>query len=200
MDAVLLLVKFNGKQRLKNVYTEEQRRKLILFLFKKMLKVLEGFTVYVATPDGLSGDKFTVIRDEWGDINKVISKARCMVPEDLLILPSDLPFLERDDIDLVIGEEICIVPSQDGGTNALFLPHNTDFVTQFGEDSFEKHVKLLEEKNLEYEIYESDNFRDIDTEKDILWTLEHRKNSEFSKFVKKELVAPSSLSEYMEKT
>lgn len=200
MGAVLLLVKFKGKQRLKNVYTEEKRRKLILFLFKKILKVLEGFTIYVATPDDLPDNGFTVIRDEWGDINKVISKARRMVTEDLLILPSDLPFLERDDIDVVIGGEICIVPSQNGGTNALFLPQNTDFVTQFGEDSFEKHVKLLEEKNLEYKIYESDNFRDIDTEKDILWTLEHRKNSEFSKFVKEELITLNSSSKYTEKT
>lgn len=187
MGSVLLLVKLNGKQRLKNVYTEGQRRKLVLFLFERMLRVLHGLQIYVATPNDMYGSDYTVIKDEWGDINKVITKARSMVEDDVLILPCDLPFVEREDIDLLFKGGIKIVPSQNGGTNALFLPVNVDIETQFGENSFEKHLDLLEKRNLEYEIYESDKFRDIDAEEDILWALEHEKDSEFSRFVREEL-------------
>lgn len=188
MVSILLLVKLDGKQRLINIYTEEQRKKLILFLFERMLKVLEGLAIYVATPGDLPPGKYTVIRDEWGDINKAIAKARAAVRDDFLILPCDLPFVERKDIDSLLGgTRIKIVPSQDGGTNALFLPDNTEIQTQFGENSFEKHVSLLECNDMEYEILKSDQFRDIDTEEDIFWALEHREDSEFSRFVREEL-------------
>jgi len=186
MGSILLLVKFNGKQRLKNMYTEEQRRKLILFLFERMLKILKGFKVYVATPDDFSG-YYEAIKDEWGDINKVITKARSLIKDDMLILPCDLPFVEREDIDILLEGGIKIIPSQNGGTNALFLPVEVDIETQFGEKSFKKHLALLEKKDLKYEVYESDKFRDIDTEEDIVWALEHKKNSKFSRFVREEL-------------
>lgn len=169
------------------MYTEEQRQKLILFLFERMMAVLEGMRIYVATPDGIPDNRYTIIRDEWGDINRVVARARSRITDDLLILPCDLPFVEREDINLVIGKKIMIVPSQNGGTNALFLPGWVEFETQFGKNSFQNHINVLECRDLEYETYESDDFRDIDTEEDILWALEHRRESEFSKFVKERL-------------
>lgn len=186
MVSVLLLVKLHGKQRLSHVYTGEQRQKLMLFFLERMLRVLQGLQVYVATPDDISGD-YNVIKDEWWDINKVITKARKTVKDDFLIIPCDLPFVEREDIDILIGKQVMVVPSQDGGTNALFLPVNVEIETQFGINSFEKHVQMLEKKNLEYGVYRSDKFRDIDTEEDIEWALEHEKDSEFSRFVREEL-------------
>ncbi|MBU7027821.1 MAG: hypothetical protein HXS48_12870 [Theionarchaea archaeon] len=189
MASVLLLVKLTGKKRLSHLYTEELRQKLIFFLFERMLKVLKGLTVYVATPDNFRGNGYEVIRDEWEDINRVITKARGMIKDDMLILPCDLPFVEREDVEGLLSGRITVVPSQNGGTNALFLPRDMDFETQFGESSFEKHIALLEKKSIAYEIYESDHFRDIDTEEDIAWALEHRRNSEFSRFVVEELAS-----------
>lgn len=189
MVSILVLVKLNGKQRLVKVYTKEQRRSLILFMFERMLEVLEGLSIYVATPDDLSRDSCEIIRDEWGDINKAIANARAAVKDDFLILPCDLPFVEREDIDMLLceGTKVRIVPSQDGGTNALLLPATAEIETQFGENSFERHLSLLKCNNLEYEILKSDQFRDVDTEEDILWALEHKKDSEFSRFVRQEL-------------
>ena len=189
MASVLLLVKLTGKKRLSHLYTKELRQKLILFLFERMLKVLTGLKVYVATPDNFRGNGYEVIRDEWEDINKVITKARGMIRDDVLVLPCDLPFVEREDVENLLSGRITVVPSQNGGTNALFLPKDMDFETQFGENSFEKHVALLEKKSMMYRICESDQFRDIDTEEDIGWALEHRRNSEFSRFVVKELAS-----------
>jgi 2-phospho-L-lactate guanylyltransferase len=187
MASVLLLVKLKGKQRLSHMYTEGQRQKLMVFFFERMLRILKGFTIYVATPDELPGGDYEVIKDEWGDINTVITKVRNVVKDDFLILPCDLPFLEREDIDILIEEKVVIVPSQNGGTSALFLPVSIEIETQFGINSYENHLNLLKYRNLEYGIYESDQFRDVDTEEDIMWALEHKRDSEFCKFVKEEL-------------
>lgn len=189
MASVLLLVKLTGKKRLSHLYAKEMRQKLIFFLFERMLKVLTGLKVYVATPDNFCRDGYEVIKDEWEDINKVITKARSLIRDDVLILPCDLPFVERKDVEGLLSGRITVVPSQNGGTNALFLPRDIDFETQFGESSFEKHIALLEKESIAYEIYESDHFRDIDTEEDIAWALEHRRNSEFSQFVIEELAS-----------
>ncbi|MBU7013553.1 MAG: hypothetical protein HXS52_11245 [Theionarchaea archaeon] len=184
MGSVLLLVRLSGKARLSHLYTEEQRRTLVVFLFERMLEVLEGLTVYVATPDDLVDGRFQVIRDEWKDINKVITRARKTVKEDMLVLPCDLPFVERNDITQLFNDRIKIVPSQNGGTNALFLPAHVNIVTQFGSNSFENHLKAFECQGLHYEIVRSDRFRDIDSEEDIAWALEHRGESAFSHVVR----------------
>jgi 2-phospho-L-lactate guanylyltransferase len=188
MNSILLMLKLNGKKRLSHVYTEEKRQKLILFMFERILRILRGFTIYVATPDHISQGEYEIVRDEWGDINKVIEKARGMIKDDFLILPCDLPFVEREDIDVLLEGKIKIVPSQDGGTNAFFLPVTVDLKTQFGENSFKKHLELLKCRNLEYEIYESERLWDIDSEKDLMWALEYGRDSEFSEFVREELL------------
>lgn len=184
MGTVLLLVRLNGKNRLSHIYTEEQRRRLVLFLFERMLKVLRGFDVYVGTPDDLAGEGFKIIKDEWKDINRVVARARKAVKDDILVLPCDLPFVEREDIEELFDCGITIVPSQNGGTNALFLPADVDVVTQFGENSFKKHVKGFECQGLDYRVVGSERFRDIDTEEDIAWVLEHGGECEFSRVIK----------------
>lgn len=186
MSSVLVLVKLDGKNRLSSIYTVEERRRLVLFLFERLLRVLKGLNVYVGTPDDISGD-FVVIKDEWGDVNKVIKKAREVIKDDMLVLPCDLPFVEKEDVDRLMGDKIMIVPSQDGGTNALFLPLKVRVETQFGENSFRRHIEIFEEEDLPYEIVESDRFRDIDTKEDIEWVLKRRGDSDFSRVIKEEI-------------
>lgn len=185
MASILLLLKLDGKSRLSRLFSKNGRIALIRFMAGRLLQILEGLPlpVYVATPDEVPGD-FEVIKDEWENINKVIDKARKVINDDILVLPCDLPFVEHEDIETVINGEIKIVPSQSGGTNALFLPENVDIATKFGENSFEKHCKLFENEGIPYTVYESEKFRDIDTEADIMWALKNKKNSEFSQFVK----------------
>ncbi len=186
MGSVLVLVKLDGKKRLGNIYTREERRRLVLFLFERLIRVLNGLNVYVGTSDDISGD-FVVIKDEWGDVNSVIKKAREVIKDDLLVLPCDLPFVEREDVDRLMGGKVMIVPSQDGGTNALFLPLNVRVKTQFGENSLRKHIRIFEKENLPYGIVESDHFRDIDTKEDIEWTLKCKGDSDFSRVIKEEI-------------
>jgi 2-phospho-L-lactate guanylyltransferase (CobY/MobA/RfbA family) len=147
-----------------------------------MLTILDGLTIYVATTGDLPKNNYTIIADEWKDINKVITRSRKMIKDDLLILPCDLPFVSREDIDTLLQGKTTIVPSQDGGTNALFLPAAVEIETQFGKNSFEKHLDALNSRNVAYEVYTSDNFRDIDTEEDIVWALEQG-DSLFSRFL-----------------
>lgn len=187
MSSILVLVKLQGKKRL-YTYTEEERHSIVRFLLERMLTILEGMPVYVGTPDDIPG---TIVRDEWGDINRVITKARELIQDDLLILPCDLPIVEKADV-----EELCktgvvrIVPSRDGGTNALFLPSGVDIKPQFGENSFENHKKVLESQGITYEVYESERFRDVDTTGDIEWVLEKYGDSAFAQFIREQRLQP----------
>lgn len=183
MVSIVLMLKLNGKQRLSSLLTAGQRQAMILFLFERMLSVLEGYTIYIATPDILE-TRHDIISDQWGDINKVLSKARQIIAGDMIILPCDLPFVEREEIETLTDTCVTIVPSQDGGTNALYLPENVSFETQFGKSSFNNHIKIFESLKIPYRVYRSDKFRDIDSEADISWSLTHEQDSEFSQFFK----------------
>ena len=67
----------------------------------------------------------------------------------LLILPADIPLVEKNDVELIIDSSpeygIVIVPSRDGrGTNALMLTPPNIIPTVFGSDSFQSHMSLVE--------------------------------------------------------
>lgn len=182
MVSIVIMLKLAGKQRLSSLLPPEKRYALIHFLFDRMLRMLTGCTIYIATPDSLEGE-YTIIRDRWKDINRVLSRARDIVEDDMIILPCDLPFVERDHIDALIANCVTIVPSQDGGTNALYVPKNVSFTTQFGKNSFQHHVDLFTSHNIAYRIVRCEKFRDIDEESDITWALSHEPDSEFSHFM-----------------
>lgn len=183
MVSIVLMLKLTGKQRLSPLLTGGQRHALILFLFERMLSVLKGCTIYIATPDILE-THHAIISDQWEDINRVLSKARKIIAGDMIILPCDLAFVDREEIEALIDGCVTIVPSQDGGTNALYIPENISFETQFGKNSFKNHIKVLDSQKIPYRIYRSDKFRDIDSEADISWSLTHEQDSEFSQFFK----------------
>jgi 2-phospho-L-lactate guanylyltransferase len=65
----------------------------------------------------------------------------------VLILPADLPLLTVADIDLLLveaatGAGVVLAPSQDGGTNALFLRLPLPIPLCFGPNSFQRHQEV----------------------------------------------------------
>jgi 2-phospho-L-lactate guanylyltransferase len=181
MVTIVVTLNLSGKKRLSSLLTTQQRHTLILFLFERMLRILTGYTIYIATPDELESEH-TIITDRWKDINTVLSRAQDIIHDDLIILPCDLPFVERSHIGALIAEGVTIVPSQDGGTNALYIPQHISFETQFGKNSFHRHIALFESRHIPYRIVRNVKFRDIDSEDDISWALAHERDSEFSHF------------------
>jgi 2-phospho-L-lactate guanylyltransferase len=97
----------------------------------------------------------------------------------LLVLPIDLPLLTSADIQTLYqmgdaGEGVVIVPSRQGGTNALLLrpPHLLKF--SFGRQSFQRHVQLAQTSHIACRIYSSATLAwDLDLPEDLPSVPEH---------------------------
>jgi 2-phospho-L-lactate guanylyltransferase len=104
--------------------------------------------------DGLpSSKKIALVSENGHDLNQAISQGRQAAVQQgadaILILPADLPRLQRDDITTLYerseaAEGLIIVPSNDNGTNALLLrpPHAINFA--FGRNSFIHHCRAAQ--------------------------------------------------------
>jgi 2-phospho-L-lactate guanylyltransferase len=118
------------------------------------------------------------VREEGDDLNSALVQARQVAldagAEALLVLPSDLPLLAREDLDelhdlALEGNGVIIAPSHDGGTNALLLrpPEAIDYA--FGEASFARHLALAAAARIPYRVYNSSTLAlDIDYPEDLL--------------------------------
>ncbi len=103
--------------------------------------------------DGLPLAKITLVPESGHDLNQAVSQGRQVAvqrgADAILILPADLPRLERDDITTLYergaaAAGLIIVPSNDNGTNALLLrpPHAINFA--FGRNSFVHHCRAAQ--------------------------------------------------------
>ena len=192
-----------SKTRLAGVLDENERAALAKKLLRRTLLKL-------ARARGL--DRVVVIsRDEsvlqiareygaWSifethaDLNTALTQATnvCIAngAHAILVVPADLPHVRVRDIEkmIALGEpapRVVIAPAQrDGGTNALLLNPATDFVFQFGENSFDAHVAQVAGSTYHVEIYTSDTVTfDLDVPEDLaieLFRTAKRRNSEIT--------------------
>jgi 2-phospho-L-lactate guanylyltransferase len=103
--------------------------------------------------------------------------------EGLLYLPADLPELQTSDLQGILkltqfGTSFVMCSDRHGkGTNALFMPKNSKFKCQLGEDSFLKHynqIQLIREK---FNIYQNHGIGfDIDNIEDFNLLLNNNPN------------------------
>jgi 2-phospho-L-lactate guanylyltransferase len=94
----------------------------------------------------------------------------------LLLLPADLPLLEKDDLGAVCEPwrsgraDAVLTPSHDGGTSALLTPVPPSFAFAYGKQSFSRHQTLIQRAGLRLAIVERLRLAaDLDTPAD--WTL-----------------------------
>jgi 2-phospho-L-lactate/phosphoenolpyruvate guanylyltransferase len=92
----------------------------------------------------------------------------------LLVLPADLPLLEKEDVRAVLdqmGEGGSVVISPDGarsGTNALLLRPPDALPFLFGPDSFEAHRRAASERGIGISVCERSHLAfDLDTAEDL---------------------------------
>lgn len=89
-----------------------------------------------------------------------------------LILPSDLPLLEANDVTAVCqlahAQKIVIASDKiEEGTNALLLPVGLPFVFQYGRSSYQKHRSAAQRLALTLQIVQRTNLQfDLDTVQD----------------------------------
>ncbi len=92
----------------------------------------------------------------------------------VLILPSDLPFLQPPDVTTVCqfaAPKTMVIASDkvEDGTNALLLPAQLPFRFQYGRASYHKHLREAGRHNLDVQIVRRPNLQfDLDTVQD--WT------------------------------
>ncbi len=154
-----------AKARLAPVLDEAGRRALALAMFRDVLAAamacpaLDG--VAVATRDAevltLAAEAGAGGMPEPGGLNEALTSAaeklRARGATRLLVLAADLPLAASSDIEAVAqaGDDIVVVPSVDGGTNALALPGEGSpgaIAFQFGPDSASRHLAAGREAGL----------------------------------------------------
>lgn len=165
--AVLVPVKSSRvKSRLAGILSEAQRRQFANLLLTDVLEVLKGAGLMSVT-HVVSSDRAMlrlaerlgargIPEQEDSGVNSAVTRgiSATHTPENVLVLPSDLPLLGRSEIKEVIelksgGVDVVIAPSSAfDGTNAfLFSPRNS-FPLSYDNNSFWNHLAASARKRL----------------------------------------------------
>lgn len=157
-----------AKSRLAGALRPDERRALVSAMLEKVIAecvLCEGLDgIYVITPDreiaaiALARGAEPIAEAGESGLNGAVRAglvlARASGAERALILPADIPFLNRSELRRLLdaapgAASAAIVPCHKGeGTNALLLPSRIAFTPQFGEDSFRRHMRQLGERGL----------------------------------------------------
>ena len=91
----------------------------------------------------------------------------------LLVLPSDVPQVERSDIETILAVDagelsVVMAPAHDGGTNAMFRRPPTAIPSRFGPNSLALHMQEAEARRVATRIIHLESlYVDIDTPEDM---------------------------------
>ena len=177
-----------GKSRLAEVLTREERTQLNSRLLDHTLDVLTSVPsieqVMVISRDqsaltlAREHGARTVLENGAPQLNVALTRATHVAKEyavkGVCIIPADLPFITRDDVNIMIGYTksppiVAIAPDQNfRGTNALLVcpPGLIDY--EFGLNSFFNHCSAAIEKGVPLEICELQSLAlDIDLPQDL---------------------------------
>jgi 2-phospho-L-lactate guanylyltransferase len=185
MDAGILAVKRpdQGKRRLGPDFTETERREIARALLDDALALLRGadmFDWWVASDDPqvleeAAGLGFGSIGDPGDGLNPAlfaaVERVRAAGADSVTILPGDLPLATPEDLVSILEtgatSEVVIVPSGDGGTNALFMRPPGLIAPAFGERSLRGHLEAAEKERLRYSVLPLERMAlDVDTAAD----------------------------------
>jgi 2-phospho-L-lactate guanylyltransferase len=188
-----------SKSRLANVLTEDQRKELTWLLLLQLIEVSRQVSriqrILIVTPDPeveslvSPHDTITLLESGKQGLNEALAESRDYAAADadcILILPCDLPFISRLDIEMLLAPladldsksisgsseqnrpMMVICPDEHGdGTNALLLCKPKDFTFNFGPDSFKKHLEEASLRGLKINMVKPDGVKfDLDSEED----------------------------------
>jgi 2-phospho-L-lactate guanylyltransferase len=177
-----------SKSKLTNVLSEEDRTNLNFQMYENTLKVLSGIDiqhqVLVVSKDSSvlslarSFKAKTLQEDGESGLNLALRKAiqviRAYSAQKVLILPADLPFINKEDLEGVMqyeadGPFMLISPDRRMiGTNLLYISPPDLIEFSFGLGSFERHVRQAQSKNATIEVRKfSGSDLDIDSPEDL---------------------------------
>lgn len=175
-----------SKRRLTSVLKPEDRRALTLAMLEDVLNAIKGSlvqeTVVVGNDlcvSGLAANAGVLYKEEKRrGLNRAITGSIewCLKREvdAIVVLPADIPLVSSIDINRIIeiarnsGPILVLSPSEDGGTNALYMRPPNLIPVNYGPGSFKKHIKQSRAKGTRLKVYYSHSIAfDIDTQQDL---------------------------------
>ena len=178
-----------SKSRLADVLSAHDRQELICNLLIRTLNILTA-SEFIENTIVISEDEtvlrlavkqgiFTLKEDSPSDLNSALHQATLETishgATGLLILPADLPLLDKQDVEKMTGTKdsdrmVLIVPDQHGvGTNALFIRPPGMLNYKFGQDSLLAHKEEAKRVRAEMHVYRLSNIEfDIDDPGDLI--------------------------------
>jgi 2-phospho-L-lactate guanylyltransferase len=187
VTAIPVLIPVNAlgraKGRLSALLAPEERETLALITFETVLHAAGGSAI-VLTPDeriaALAEGRARVLAEDParhglnGQLEQAVAMLLAETPEcpALLILHADLPLATEGAIETLRSleqpETAALVPSRDGGTNAMLVCPPGRFALAYGPASFAKHVSAAKAAGIEVRTNENRELRlDLDTPEDI---------------------------------
>ena len=176
-----------GKSRLSSILSEEKREELNEYLLTSTLACISEISeitnaiVISYDPYALSiardfGAR-TVLENRKTNINRALRKAtaaaKAFRASSVLIIPSDLPLLTKDDVYSILSltgtpPEIVIVTDRKAkGTNALYINPIGVLNYNFGDWSYKKHIEQAERKKIKVKKCQCENISfDLDLPED----------------------------------
>lgn len=176
-----------SKSKLTNILSEDERATLNLKMYENTLLVLKDIQiphqVLVVSKDtsvlsiARSFKARTLQEDGDSGLNLALKKAIQVVKaysaQSVFILPADLPFITKEDIEGMMGFSngnsfMVISPDRKmSGTNLLFMSPPDLIEFSYGPGSFERHVRQAQSQNTHLEVRKSDSAElDIDSPED----------------------------------
>jgi len=164
-----------GKTRLAGVLSEDEREMLNLSLLSHTMNVLRQVSeiqqILVVSSDtavlALAREQGarTVMEDGHPGLNTALHRATMVAQvygaQGVLIIPSDLPLLTKEDVEEIINQAdispvIVIAPDRrNEGTNALLVKPTGLIDYQFGDNSFPKHTEQAKKFHINLKIITS---------------------------------------------
>jgi 2-phospho-L-lactate guanylyltransferase len=204
--AILIPVKSReAKSRLSKELTSSERRELTVLMLKDLLDVFKRAKLiqdcFVVSPDeevlsiGHRSGAGTIREEKDMGVNAAVAIGiGGTESENVLVVPSDLPFLMPSDIRRILslksaGLKVVMTPSMGfDGTNALIFPRKTPIVLSYDRNSFWAHLESAGSAKLSAGIYSGRGVMfDVDSPEDFLALARSRVKRRSVAFAKKVL-------------
>jgi 2-phospho-L-lactate guanylyltransferase len=175
----------NSKTRLSEILKPKERSLLTRTMFMDVISIVQQTQIFsyivVISSDRevlklAKKENLFYVEEHLQGLNQAVNQVTEWCKNNgaasLLILPSDIPLLTRNDLVQITSnieaQQIIIAPSGNGGTNALLRTPPDIMNSFFGKDSFQRHLINAEKTGLKIQIYQSPTVSlDIDTVEDI---------------------------------
>ena len=174
-----------AKSRLAFLLDDPSRRGLCLVMLRRVVGAVKASSAplcLVTTPDPdviswCRREGLVPFQDGERDLNSSLKEATFRAlelgAEAVLIIPSDVPLVTKEDIDgmveLGFHSSVVISPCRrEEGTNALFIRPPGALSYSFGPGSFQRHLRLARSLGLKVEVYRSATLGlDVDLPEDL---------------------------------